>query len=63
MAHQDHLRGEMENKRTKRGIRKGRLRVKRARKGKHNDARGFFHQGKTPGKHLKNTRSRLYRGA
>jgi len=64
MAHLDHLRGEHENRRTKRGIRRGRLRVKpRARRGKRNDERGLFYQGRTRGKHLKSTRSRLYRGA
>lgn len=63
MAHLNNLRGERENRRTKRGIRRGKLRVKRVRKPKSGDPRGLHYQGRTRGKHLKSTRSKLYRGA
>ena len=48
----------------RKGIHRGKLRVHRARKPlKNSDQRGFFYQGRTRGKHLKSTRSRLYKGA
>jgi hypothetical protein len=55
--------GNRKARKVRRGIRKGKLRVHRARKGKVNDERGLFYQGSTRGKHLRNTRSKMYRGA
>lgn len=64
MAHDTgNLRGERENRRTKRGIRKGSLRVHQVKKTAKRAASPLFYGARKSGKHIKSTRSRLYRGA
>lgn len=66
MSHgNEDLRGEHENRKTKRGIRKGHLRVHQVRSSRNKGNSGFSpaNAPKRMGKHVKRTRRKVYRGA